>query len=144
MVPLLPLMRRSLRGCLSPKRKRRKVHRPLAPLTYEMHFLCLNQCWKNKPQSLQDGEKVLHPSQLVVAAGDIPWPTRIPKSRVEMKQIPPMISMRLPVSPPKTPTQPHTLTIDACFGTCMTADPTPRLHWSNCLFMCSQIGRSRS
>ena len=52
-------------------------------------------------------EKVLYPSQPVVAAGDIPWPTRIPKSRVETKQIPLMISMRPPVSPLKTPTQPQ-------------------------------------
>ena len=43
----------------------------------------------------------------MVAARDIPRPTRILKSRVEMKQIPPMISMRLPVSPLKTPTQPQ-------------------------------------
>ena len=52
-------------------------------------------------------EKVLHTSQPVVATRDIPQPTKTPRPKVEAKQIPQMISMRLLVSPPKTPTQPQ-------------------------------------
>ena len=52
-------------------------------------------------------EKVLHPSQPVVATGDIPRPTRTPRSKVEARQTPQRISMKPPVSPPKTPTLPQ-------------------------------------
>ena len=52
-------------------------------------------------------EKVLHPSQPVVAAGDIPRPTRTPRLKVEVRQMPHMISMKLPVSPLKTSTLPQ-------------------------------------
>ena len=52
-------------------------------------------------------EMVLHPSRPVVAAGDISQPTRTPKSKVEVREILHMISMKPPVSPPKTPTQPQ-------------------------------------
>ena len=52
-------------------------------------------------------EKVLHPSQPVVATGDIPRPTRTPRLKVEVRQTPQMISIKLPVSPPKTPTLPQ-------------------------------------
>ena len=63
-------------------------------------------------------EKVLHPSQPVVAAGDIPRPTRTPRLKVEVRQTPQMISMKLPVSPPKTPTLPQ---------------PSPSMHaWYSC------------
>ena len=52
-------------------------------------------------------EKVLHPSQLVVATGDIPQPTRTPRPKVEARQIPQMISMKLSVSPLGTLTLPQ-------------------------------------
>ena len=52
-------------------------------------------------------EKVLHPSQPVVATGDIPWPTMTPRPKVEARQIPQMISMKPPVSPLKAPTLPQ-------------------------------------
>ena len=52
-------------------------------------------------------EKVLHPSQPVVATRDIPRPTRTTRFKVEAKQTPQMISMKPPVSPPKTPTLPQ-------------------------------------
>ena len=52
-------------------------------------------------------EKVLHPSQLVVAAGDIPGPTRTPRLNVGSSQISQMIPIKLPVSPPRTPTPPQ-------------------------------------
>ena len=51
-------------------------------------------------------EKVLHPSWPVVAARDIPRPTRTPRLKVEVRQTPQMISMKPPVSPPHTPTLP--------------------------------------
>ena len=47
-------------------------------------------------------EKVLHPSQPVV-----PQLTRTPRLKVGAKQIPQMISIKLPISPPKIPTLPQ-------------------------------------
>ena len=52
-------------------------------------------------------EKVLHPSWLVVATGDIPQPIRTPRPKVEVRQIPQMISMKLLVSPLEAPTLPQ-------------------------------------
>ena len=52
-------------------------------------------------------EKVLHPSQPVVAAGDIPQPTRAPRLNVGSNQLLQIIPTELPVSPPKTPTPPQ-------------------------------------
>ena len=52
-------------------------------------------------------EKVLHPSQPVVAAGNIPQPTRTPRLKVGSNQISQMIPIKLPVSPLRTPTPPQ-------------------------------------
>ena len=43
-------------------------------------------------------EKVLHPSQPVVAAGDIPQPTRTPRLKVGLSQLSQMAPIKLPVS----------------------------------------------
>ena len=51
-------------------------------------------------------EKVLHPSQPVVAAGEIPQPSKILKPRVGSSQLPQMKPIKPPVFPPKTPTPP--------------------------------------
>ena len=57
-------MRRSLRGWLSLRKKRKKVHRPLALLTYPRPLACQSQCWKEEPQSLWDGRRCCtHPNQ---------------------------------------------------------------------------------
>ena len=52
-------------------------------------------------------EKVLHPSQPVVATRDIPRPTRTPRLKVGLSQISQMIPIKPPVSPPRTPTPPQ-------------------------------------
>ena len=52
-------------------------------------------------------EKVLHPSQPVVAARDIPQPTRTPRLKVGMSQFPQMIPIKPPVSPLRNPTPPQ-------------------------------------
>ena len=52
-------------------------------------------------------EKMLHPSQPVVAAGDIPQPARTPRLKVGSSQISQMIPIKPPVSPPRTPTPPQ-------------------------------------
>ena len=49
-------------------------------------------------------EKVLHPSQPVVATGEIPQPSKTLKPKVGSSQLPQMIPIQPPVSPPKTPT----------------------------------------
>ena len=49
-------------------------------------------------------EKLLHPSQLVVAARDIPQPTRTPRLKVGSRQVSQMIPIKPPVSPPRTST----------------------------------------
>ena len=52
------------KGCLSLRRKRKKVHRTLALPTYPRHLPCLNQHWKDEPRSLQDGRRCCtHPGQ---------------------------------------------------------------------------------
>ena len=51
-------------------------------------------------------EEVLHPSQPVVATGEIPQPTEAPRLKVGSHQLSQMIPMRPPVSPPGTPTLP--------------------------------------
>ena len=52
-------------------------------------------------------EKVLHPSQPVVAAGEIPQLTKTPRLKVGSNQLSQMIPIKLPVSPPRTPTPPQ-------------------------------------
>ena len=52
-------------------------------------------------------EKVLHPSQPVVATGEIPLMTRIPRLKVGSSQLSQMILIKLPVSPARTPTPPQ-------------------------------------
>ena len=47
------------------------------------------------------------PTQPVVAARDIPQPTRIPEPKVERRKVPHIVSMKLMVSPLKTPAQPQ-------------------------------------
>ena len=59
------------------------------------------------PERRAGWEKLLHPSQPVVAARDIPQLTRTPRLKVGVKQIPQMISIKPLVSPPKTPTLPQ-------------------------------------
>ena len=67
------------------------------------------------PKSMLEGrapkfvgwKKVLHLSQPVVAAGDIPRPTRTPRLKVGLNQISQMIPIKPPVSPPRTPTPPQ-------------------------------------
>ena len=51
-------------------------------------------------------EKVLHLSQPVVAAGEIPQPSKTLVSKVGSSQLPQMIPIQPPVSPPRTPTPP--------------------------------------
>ena len=51
-------------------------------------------------------EKVLHPSQPVVATGEIPQPSKALKPIVRSSQLPQMIPIKPPVSPLKTPTPP--------------------------------------
>ena len=53
------------------------------------------------------GWEVLHPSQPVAAAGDIPQPTRNPRLNVGLSQLSQMIPIKPPVSPPRTPTPPQ-------------------------------------
>ena len=100
-------MRRSLRAWLSLRKKRKKVCRPLALPTFPRPPCVPKPALEGRARKFVGWEMVLHPSQPVVATRDIPWPTRTPKSRVEGRQIPHMISMKLPVSLPKTPTQPQ-------------------------------------
>ena len=52
-------------------------------------------------------EKVLHPSQPVVAAREIPQPTRTPRLKVGSSQLSRMIPIKPPVSPPRTPPPPQ-------------------------------------
>ena len=52
-------------------------------------------------------QKVLHPSQPVVAAGDIPQPTRTLRQKVGSSQIFQMIPIKLPVSPLRASTPPQ-------------------------------------
>ena len=52
-------------------------------------------------------EKVLHPSQPVVATGEIPQLTRTLRLKVGSSQLSRMILIKLPVSPPRTPTPPQ-------------------------------------
>ena len=67
------------------------------------------------PESVLEGrapkflgwEKVLHPSQLAVAAREIPQMTRTPRLKVGSSQLSRMIQIKLPVSPPRTPTPPQ-------------------------------------
>ena len=99
-------MKRSFGGWLSPKKKRMKVCRPLALLTSPRHTACLSQCWKREPQFV-GWEKVLHPSQPVVAARDIPRPTGTPRQKVGSSQIFQMIPIKPPVSPPRASTPPQ-------------------------------------
>ena len=51
-------------------------------------------------------EKVLHPSWPVVAAGEIPPPSKTLRPKGGSSQLPQMIPIQHPVSPPKTPTPP--------------------------------------
>ena len=51
-------------------------------------------------------EKVLHPSQPVVAAGEIPQPSKASRPKIGSSQLSQMIPIKPPVSPPKTPTPP--------------------------------------
>ena len=51
-------------------------------------------------------EKVLHPSQPVVATGEIPQPTEVSRPKVGSHQLSWMIPIRPPASPPGTPTLP--------------------------------------
>ena len=51
-------------------------------------------------------EKVLQPSQPVVSTGEIPQPSKTSKPKVGSSQLPQVIPIQHPVSPPKTPT-PH-------------------------------------
>ena len=67
------------------------------------------------PESVPEGralkflgwEKMLHPSQPVVATGDIHQPTRTPRLIVGLSQLSQMIPIKLLVSPPRTPTPPQ-------------------------------------
>ena len=67
------------------------------------------------PESVLEGrapkflgwEKVLHPSQPVVAAGDIPQLTRTLRLKVGSSQLSQMIPIEPPVSPLRTPTPPQ-------------------------------------
>ena len=52
-------------------------------------------------------EKVLHPSQPVVAAGEIPQLTRTLRLKVRSSQLSQMIPIKPPVSPLRTPTPPQ-------------------------------------
>ena len=52
-------------------------------------------------------EKVLHPSQPVVATGEIPQLTRTPRLKVGSNQLSRIIQIKLPVSPLRTPTPPQ-------------------------------------
>ena len=54
-------------------------------------------------------EKVLHPSQPVVATGDIPQPTRAPRLKVGSNQLSQIIPTELPVYPLRNPTPPQPL-----------------------------------
>ena len=49
----------------------------------------------------------MHPSQPVVATGDIPRPTGIPSQKVGLSQISQMIPIKLPVSPLRASTPPQ-------------------------------------
>ena len=51
-------------GWLSPKKKRRKAHRPQPLPTSPRHTVCLSQCQRGEPQSLWDGKRCCtHPDQ---------------------------------------------------------------------------------
>ena len=107
MVPLLHQWGGFLGGGLSPKKKRKRVCRPLALLTYLRHPVCLSQHQKEEPQSLWDGRRCrTHPDNW--------WPLRIfldqpgPQGlKVGANQISQMIPMKPPVSPPRIPTPPQ-------------------------------------
>ena len=62
---------------------------------------------ETRAQKFAGWERVLHPSQPVVATRGIPWPTRIPEPKVERRKVPHIVSMKLPVSPLKIPAQPQ-------------------------------------
>ena len=51
-------------------------------------------------------EKVLHPSQPVVAVREIPQPTKVSRQEAGSHQLSQMIPIKPPVSPPRTPTPP--------------------------------------
>ena len=51
-------------------------------------------------------EKVLHPSQPVVAAGEMHQPSKASRPKVGSSQLSQMITIKPPASPPKTPTPP--------------------------------------
>ena len=89
-------------------------------------------------------ENVLHPSWPVVAAGDIPWPTRTPRPKVDSETDPSDDIHEAASLHSKGPYSTWALTTDTCLGTRVTADPTLRLCWSNCLITCSWTGRSWS
>ena len=54
-------------------------------------------------------EKVLHPSQPVVAAGETPWPMRMSRPRGRAHWPSPLTQVRSPTWPLKTPTPPASL-----------------------------------
>ena len=77
-------------------------------------------------------EKVLHPSQPVVATGEIPQLTRTPRLKVGLSQLSQMISIKPPVSPLRTPTPPQP-SLFTCrpWHSCAPANPATWLLWSN-------------
>ena len=78
-------------------------------------------------------EKVLHPSQLVLAAREIPQPPTIPMWRGRAQQI----TRTIPISPPlylsKAPSPPASPPPARALVLRQPPTPTPRLHWSNSL-----------
>ena len=82
-----------------------------------LHTLCAADISKTHcaPEPAPEGrdpkflgwEKVLHPSQPVVATGEITQLTRTLRLKVGSNQLSQMIPIKLPVSPPRTPTLPQ-------------------------------------
>ena len=106
MVPLFYWWRGLLRVALPKEEEEESPQTPGATDFSEAH--CVPEpVPEERAPKFMGWEKVLHPSWPVVAAGDIPQPARTPELKVGSSQISQMLPIKLPVSPPRTPTPPQ-------------------------------------
>ena len=100
------LTKRSSRGWPSPRRKRRRVQRPLQLQTSPRHPMCQSHLWKREPQHFWDGRRYyIHPNQWWLP-GRSPQPTKTLRPKVGSSQPSQMIPIKPPVSPPRIHTPP--------------------------------------
>ena len=76
-------------------------------------------------------EKVLHPSQPVLATGEIPQPSTMLKSRGRAQQLARMITISLPLCLSKAPLPPASPPTSKSIGIKAAAHSAQRLCWSN-------------